>query len=266
MNTTKRINLLIGLILGALVLTACGIGNARTVRGSGNVIEESRAVSGVSSVELATLGNLIIELGDTESFRIEAEDNLMEHLETDVLAGKFRIKTKDRIRLNPTEPVNYYLTVTNLEAIKITSSGDIQAPDLEADKFSINISSSGDLEMGDLEAETLTVKISSAGNVTMGELHASALEVNINSTGNLDIAGGRVKTQNITIGSSGNYTAQDMESEEADVRLSSAGSAYIWVEEELKAKLNSSGDLHYRGNPFVDADTNSSGDVIMIRE
>ena len=70
MNTTRRTNLLIGLILATLVIMACGIGNARTVRGSGNVVEESRAVSGVTGVELATLGNLTIELGDAVSFRI----------------------------------------------------------------------------------------------------------------------------------------------------------------------------------------------------
>ena len=266
MYTNRRTNLLIGLILATLVIMACGIGNARTVRGSGDVIEESRAVSGVSGVELSTLGNLTIELGDTESFRIEAEDNLMEHLETDVRAGTFRIKTQDRVRLDPTKPVNYYLTVKSLNSIKITSSGDIQAPDLEADKFSINISSSGDLEMGDLDAEMLTVRISSSGDVTMGELNANSIEVDITSTGNLDITGGRVETQNITISSSGNYTAQDMESDKADVMLSSAGSAYIWVEDDLKANLNSSGDLHYRGDATVNANTSSTGDVIQTEE
>jgi len=266
MNTTKRTNLLIGLILATLVIMACSIGNFGTVSGSGNVVEESRVVSGVTGVELATLGNLTIELGEKESFRIEAEDNLMEYIETDVLAGTFRIKTKDRVRINNTQPVNYYLTVKSLDLIKISSSGDIYAPDLESDEFSINISSSGDLEMGDLDAETLTVKISSSGDVTMSLLTADSLDVNISSGGTLDIAGGKVKTQNIVISSSGDYTAQDMESDEADVRLSSSGSATIWVRDTLKANLSSSGNLRYRGDASVNANTSSSGDVIQISE
>jgi hypothetical protein len=266
MNKTRNTNLLTTLIFATLVLSACSIGDVRTVRGSGDVVEETRAVSGVTGVNLATIGHLTIEVGDTESFRIEAEDNLMEYLETEVRSGKLRIGTQDKVNLHNTKPVNYYLTVTDLDTIEISSSGDIEAPDLEAERFSITIASSGNLEMGDFEGDALTVKISSSGDVTMGMLNANTLMVDIDSTGNLDIAGGEVKTQNITISSSGKYRAQDLASDEADVRLNSTGSATIWVQDHLKANLSSSGDLRYRGNPTVDETTNSSGDVIQISE
>jgi hypothetical protein len=235
----------------ALSILACqvggiSLGDSRTIRGSGNVAEETRAVSGITGVNLATIGHLFIEMGDTESLRIEAEDNLMEYLETEVSSGRLRIGTNDDIRLDTKRPVNYYLTVTGLDTIVISSSGDIEAPDLEAERFSITINSSGNLEMGVLNADTL--------------------EVGISSSGNLDIAGGEVKTQSVTISSSGNYAAQDLESAEAEVYLNSAGSATVWVQDHLKAILSSSGDLHYRGNPTVDATTNSSGEVTQIGE
>ena len=270
MNRSRYAKLFATLILVTVVLTACDIpaflGEGRVVRGSGNVVEETREVSGVSGVKLATIGDLIIEVGDKESLQIEAEDNLIEQFETEVRNGKLIIGTKDNVRLNATKPVNYYLTVTGLDTIEISSAGNIAAPDLEGEEFSINISSSGDLEMGDLAADKLNAKISSAGNVKMGELNAGALDVNISSSGNLDIAGGEVNAQDITISSSGNYTAQDLASDKADVRLSSNGSATIWVQENLKANLSSSGDLRYRGNPTLDATTSSSGDVIQIGE
>lgn len=253
----------------ALSILACQLGDlslGQTIRGSGNVVEEARPVSGVSSVELATLGHLFIEVGDTESMLIEAEDNLLEHLEAEVRGGRLRIETKDNVNLRPTEPVNYYLTVTGLDTIAISSSGNIQAPDLEADRFSITISSSGNLEMGDITTDRLTVGISSSGDVRMGVLNAEVLEVDITSSGNLDIAGGQVAAQNVSISSSGNYRAEDLESTEADVRLSSSGSATIWVSDSLRAVLSSSGDLRYRGNPTVDANTSSSGDVVRIGE
>ena len=250
MNKTRHTNFLAVFIPVTLVLLACSItipqGLGQTVRGSGNVVEESRNVSGVTGVELATLGNLTIEVGDSESLRIEAEDNLMEHIETEVRGGKLRIGTQGNVRLNATRPVNYYLTVTGLDTIEISSSGDIQAPDLEAERFSITISSSGDLEIG--------------------LLNAGSLDVNISSSGNLDIAGGQVQTLNVNISSSGNYNAPDLESADAEVRLTSSGSATIWARDSLKANLSSSGDLRYRGNPTVDATTTSSGDVVQIGE
>jgi hypothetical protein len=235
----------------ALSILACQVGgidlgSATGVRGSGNVVEETRTVSDISGVELATLGTLHIEVGNSEALRIEAEDNLMEHLETEVRSGRLRIGTQQGVNLRPTEPVNYYLTVLGLEEIGIFSSGDIQAPDLDADRFSITISSSGNLEMGTLNAGTL--------------------EVDIKSSGNLDIAGGQVGKQNISILSSGNYMAENLESAEADVQLNSSGSATIWVSDHLRANLNSSGDVRYRGDPTVDATTNSSGNVVRIGE
>ena len=269
MKQRKRFALIMSMM--ALSILACQVGGilpggGRTVRGSGNVVEETRAVSGVTGVNLATIGTLIIEVGDTESLRIEAEDNLMEHLETKVRSGTLKIGTQDRVNLRNTKPIDYYLTVTDLDTIVISSAGDIEAPDLEAERFSITVASSGNLEMGDLEADTLTVKISSSGDVTMGLLYANKLDVNIGSNGDLDIAGGEVEAQKVTISSSGKYTAQDLASGEAEVRLSSSGSATIWVQDNLKANLSSSGDLRYRGNPTVDATTSSSGDVIQIGE
>jgi hypothetical protein len=50
------------------------------------------------------------------------------------------------------------------------------------------------------------------------------------------------------------------------VRVSSSGSATIWVQQDLQANLSSSGDLYYRGDPKVDARTSSSGDVVRLGE
>jgi hypothetical protein len=268
MKSRKQFVLIIALLAFSILACQLGglLGNTRTVRGTGDVVEETRAVSGISGVNLATIGDLVIEVGGAESLRIEAQANLMEYLETEVVNGKLTIGTQDNVSfLNP-KPINYYLTVTELESIEISSVGDIEAPDLKAGRFSIIIASTGNLDMGDLEADTLTARISSSGDVTMGVLNANALEVDISSNGNLDIAGGEVKTQNISISSTGKYTAQDLASDEADVRINSTGTVTIWVRERLKARLNSSGDLRYRGNPTVDASTSSSGDVIQISE
>ena len=132
--------ILAALVLSTVVLGACDIGYGRTVRGSGRVVEESRSVSGISRVGLATIGRLMIEVGDGESLRIQAEDNLMEYLETDVRAGTLRIESRQGVNLRTTRPVNYYLTVTGLDRVETSSSGDIVAPDLESDRFSIAIS------------------------------------------------------------------------------------------------------------------------------
>jgi len=255
-------------ILAVFGLNACKFtvfhGNHSTVRGSGNVIEEPRTISGFSGVSLDTMGQLSIEVGNIESLRIVAEDNLMDFIETEVHAGELKIKSRPNVNLKTTATIRYYLTVIDLNKISIYSSGDIQAPDLKAKNFSITVGSSGSLDMGDLEAETLNVDIFSSGNVKIGVLKANTLDVNISSSGDLDIKGGEVKTQDIALNSSGKYSAAKLDSDEAKALLNSSGSATIRVYNHLTARLNSSGNLRYYGNPNVNISENSSGNVIKF--
>ena len=67
----------------------------RSVRGSGRVSERSIRSAGITGVHLATLGELEIQLGDTEELRIEADDNLLEHFEIEKRGDTLRIGTRD---------------------------------------------------------------------------------------------------------------------------------------------------------------------------
>ena len=274
----------LGCVCGPINFGTARFGWPGAVRGSGRVAEEIRPVSGVTGVELATFGDLSIEVGDDEELRIEAEENLIPYFETEMRDGTLVIKQRQNVRIVSNRPVNFYLTVKAIESIGISGSGDARAPDLEAERFSITITGSGDLRMEDLEAggvrarltgsgdlrmgnldaDTLDVRISGSGDMAMDELRANTLEVDMNGSGSLDIDGGKVETQKVTATGSGDYEARRLESAEADVRLTGSGSATIQVEEYLNASTNGSGDVRYAGNPTVDQATTGSGDVERI--
>jgi hypothetical protein len=236
------------------------------VRGSGNVVEEERSVSGVRVVELATIGRLQIEVGERERLRIEGEDNLLPQIETEIRDGKLAIKTQTDVRLRATQPLRYVLRVTELEAIVVSSSGDVKAGDMTAEAFSVTLSSSGNLELGDLACDTLRVQLSSSGDMSMGLLDARTLDVRLSSSGHLSIAGGEVEEQTITISGSGDYAAKALDSAQAKVTLSSSGTATIQVRDALSANLSSSGDLTVVGDPTTDVTRTSSGKVVQIKE
>jgi hypothetical protein len=257
MNTFKCI----GIAVLGLLFSACAM-NPYAERGSGRMTTEQRSVSGINGVSLETSGELFIEAGNTESLRIEGEDNLISRIQTDVRDGLLTIQMQPLNGFFFTQPIRYYLTVKSLKSISISSSGDVWAPDLKSDRFSINVSSSGNLKMGNLSTETLDVKLSSSGDVNMGVLNAGSIDVDISSSGYLAIAGGEVKRQNIEIGSSGDYIAKNLASSESVVDLSSSGDVDIRVRDRLSANLSSSGDVRYWGNPSLSSNKSSSGDVI----
>ncbi len=267
-NSTSLI--LVGLIL-VLSILACdvrinGDWGGESVRGSGTVVEENRDLSNFSGVELAMEGTLYIVTGSSESLRIEAEDNLLEYIQTEVRAGKLVIRTRQGIDLRTTQPINYYLTVTELDSIVISSSGDIEAEDVQSESFSVKISSSGSLSIDSLDCTSLHVEISSSGDVTISDLMAESTSVRISSSGNLEVLGGQVQEQNITISSSGEYRARDLASAEADVTLTSSGAVTIRVSDQLSGRLSSSGNIYYIGNPDVNVRTTSSGRTVQINE
>jgi hypothetical protein len=259
---------LVGLALVFSIL-ACNVtindtGGSNAVLGSGTVIEADRSVSNITGVELTMQGTLHITTGASESLRIEAEDNLMEYIQTEVRLGKLVIGTRPGINLHPNRPINYYLTVTGLSSVVISSSGDIETDDQQSGSFSITISSSGNLSISSLDCTTLQVKISSSGDVKITKLVAETTSVTISSSGNLDILGGQVQQQDITISSSGEYHARDLESVTANVVLSSSGEATIRVSDHLGGRLSSSGNINYSGNPDVSISMTSSGRAIQI--
>ena len=214
-----------------------------SVRGSGDVVEEARDVGGFTGVSLEAIGNVYIEQGSVEELRIEAEDNLMPYLETDVAGRTLKIETKSFVNLRPTEPINFYLTVKELDTIVISGSGDIEAPDLQAEDLKVKISGSGDIEMMDLDADRLTVRISGSGDM---------------------VVSGEVNDQETTISGSGTYSARDLESKEAEMQISGSGSATIRVSDRLDATVSGSGSVRYIGSPRADTRVSGSGTIRQI--
>jgi hypothetical protein len=231
------------LVVLALSVQGCDI---KVVRGSGKMVEEEREVSGFDSISLSGMGNVYVELGDEESLTIEAEDNLLKHLKSDVKGRTLEIGTKSGVNLRPQEEINFYLTVKEVNALEISGSGDIRLPDWLAGSFTIDISGSGDVRLDSLNANWLDVKISGSGRV--------------------DIDGGQVEKQDVEINGSGDYRARDLESSRATVRVSGSGEATLWAIDELEVNISGSGDVFYAGDPHLDDDVSGSGDVERISD
>ena len=261
---------LLMLILALVGMGVTGICRAgifpKTVRGSGNVVEENREVSDFNKVHLSGIGNLKIELGDKEHLRIEAEDNLLPHIETEVRGNSLIIEIENRINLDPTRPINYYLTVTDLDAISISGSGTAEAPRLKAEQFSVGLSGSASVLIHGVDSDSIKLDISGSGSIEIGRLDTESLEADISGSGDVSINGGKADRQEIGISGSGKYNAKNLESAEANVDLSGSASLVLRVSDLLKADINGAGSVKYIGNPKIDADISGQGKIKQIEE
>lgn len=240
----NRKSLYVVLPLICLVLMACNlsipnIGRNR-VRGSGKVSSEERPVSGFDRVSLSGIGQLEIVVGDEESLVIEAEDNLLQYITTEVRGRELGIGVQRGISLDPTEPIRYSLTVTDLSRVQVSGSGSVFMETLETEALELAVSGSGNLEFADLQVQELSV--------------------NASGSGNFDLAGTAAE-QKITISGSSNYYAGDLESKVVELEVSGSGEALLWVTDDLRVRISGSGDVEYYGNPNVDRDISGSGNL-----
>ena len=214
-------------VLLAVALHGCVdiILDQERVHGSCTIAEETYTFTNLTGVQLSTLGELDIRLGDREELRIEADDNLLPCFEAEQVGDVVGIRSRRGSRLRPSEPVRYTLTVKTLERIPLSRSGNAHAPTLSSGRF----------------------------------------EVDVSSSGNVTIHDGAVEEQDIRISSSGAYDGESVRSGHATARLSSSGSVRLWVEESLDARVSSSGSVYYAGDPDVTDSRGSSGRVERIR-
>lgn len=257
--------LLIAGVAGCNVLDDGFIDMSDSVKGSGNVAKEVRSFGTLSGVHLATIGELRVERGDKDEITIEMDDNLLEYVETEEKNGILVIGIRHGISIRTRSKVRYTLTVTSLERISASSSGDIIARDMIGDRLDVSLSSSGDATISSMDGERISIATSSSGDIRIVSLTGGDLQAQLSSSGDITIKEGQVDRQNISISSSGDYDALHLQSREAIVSTSSSGDARVWVTETLKASTSSSGSIHYRGDPRVTAHESSSGDVIHIR-
>src|SRR5437588_11641926 len=78
-----------------LLLAGCTAPASTTIRGSGNVITTHRDVSGFSEVALLGTGTLTITQTGSEALTIEAEDNIMPKIKTEVTNNRLMIGFED---------------------------------------------------------------------------------------------------------------------------------------------------------------------------
>jgi hypothetical protein len=152
------------------------------VEGSGNVITESREVSGFNEIVLGGTGRVVVDVTGTESLTIEAEDNIMPLLETRVRDGRLRLETTRSI--SPTVEIVYTITAATLEGFVISGSGIVEADTIDGTDFRVDISGSGDVEAEGTLSGLLSVSISGSGEFDGESLTAPEGTVDVSGSGN----------------------------------------------------------------------------------
>ncbi len=202
--------------------TAATVGLVSGAVSSGPVTTESRNVSDIHAVNFATVGEMTITQGDTESLTIRAEDRILRQIKTEVNNGvlSIRIDQAGWNTMNTTKGIYYTLTVKRLDGITLSGAGNIHATNIKSDSLAVTLSGAGSLEIT-----------------------------------------GEAGDQNVRLSGAGSYAGGNLKSQTVNVELTGMGSATVWATDKLDARISSVGSVNYYGSPQVNKSITGLGGI-----
>jgi hypothetical protein len=230
----------LSVIILCLAITACADGQyRRTVTGNRNVVKQERSIGSFTGIRVSTGIDVYLTQGDKTNMVVEADENLHEYIITEVKNGILHVYSDANIRF--AEMKRVYVTTQEITSLGTSSAGDIigETP-VKTDNLKLTASSAGDIKV-EVYAKGVDISVSSSGDISLtGE--ADFLDADLSSAGDLNAFLFKVK--------------------EADISVSSAGDADVYVTEKLTARASSAGDVNYKGDPrYIDVHSSSAGGV-----
>ena len=204
---------------------------------------ETRNVSNFKGVDVSAGIDLYITMGETESVKIVADDDIIDKIITEVKDGVLHIYVKQNGWFNwsGNETRKAYVTIKELNRIEASSGSDVNSENtLKGEELKINVSSGAEVEV---------------------EVYYKNLDVNTSSGSDAKLSG-KVKNLRASASSGSDINAKELESVTCKASASSGSDVTVSVSEELNASASSGADVNYYGNPSVkEIDESSGGDV-----
>ena len=224
---------LVIIILSISVLAAC-----RYRTGSGNIVTEKRNCSSFKAITVSGGFEVEVKSGSTEVL-VEADDNVIKYIETDVKDGVLKIKL-DHINLRNAH-LTVYVTAPEINKINSSASANVTVKDVLRSGDIIRLQSSGGSEIdAKLDAPEISAKASSGGELNLS---------------------GRTRDLKAESSSGSSINAKELLSENTTVSVSSGASANVHASLNLDASASSGGNINYRGAAHVKKSVSSGGGV-----
>ncbi|MAT89218.1 MAG: DUF2807 domain-containing protein [Flavobacteriaceae bacterium] len=197
------------------------------VNGNGNVVTEDRPVTSDFTIVRGSAGlDVYLSKGTENKIVVEADENLMEIIDTEINNGKLHVTTNSNIGRSKSKKV--YVTYTSLGAVEASSGADVIVNSLlEADEIRLKSSSGADLE-AEVRAENVWAETSSGADI---------------------VVSGRAASLNADASSGSHIKARQLEVLRCDAEASSGANIVVNVQDEIKGEASSGGNIRYYGDP-----------------
>lgn len=148
------------------------------IKGSGNVKTETRDLKDFDSLDVGGVFEVVATAGNSYSVEVEADDNLLEHINTEVDGSVLRISL-DR-RVSTSSPMRIRISAPNIESLEASGASNVKLSNVTGDQFRLESSGASKVNIAGAVKE-LRVRMSGASRVAADGL--TTVDANIEASG-----------------------------------------------------------------------------------
>lgn len=208
-----------------------------------SVEAQTRKTFNLSNFDRLDLGSAFIIDVKPGNFKVEVEGEQkdLDELEANVSSGQLRIRYREmHWRSNNRQRVHVHITMPALTGVRFSGASQAKVSGFGSqNRMNIDISGASQVSI-DTRAKQVQMDLSGASQVTLN--------------GNAESLDGKISGATI-------FKGEEFKVGQANVNVSGASSARIYVTEKLLADASGASQVRYRGHPSVTANTSGASQV-----
>ena len=221
-----------------VIATSCW--KLHRIEGNHELATEIRHVTGFTEVHNSSEFDVYIEQDSVFEIKIEAEENLLPYIDTDLHQNSLDIEVKRGRDLKCHFPIKVFVKGPYFTEISMSGSGNIECDTLYNSNISFELSGSGNIRAIAYSDDT---------------------DASISGSGNIELSG-TSQSADYRISGSGKIKSYSMETGNCFCNISGSGDMYVFATNLLDVIISGNGTVHYLGNPQITTSITGSGSII----
>lgn len=182
----RRAPAFVATLAAASLLAACGdisitFGDGDSkVKGSGVAATESRAVAPFTAIDATGVGKLKLRVGEAESLKVTADDNILPLIKTEVKDGVLVLSTKGAI--NSKTDIVFEATAKTIKRLENSGTVAIDARGFSGGELAVEASGVGSIALAG-RVDSLNAQLSGVGSLDAEGLSADRVKTDLSGVG-----------------------------------------------------------------------------------
>lgn len=233
--------------IAGLILVAIASACSGAVVGSGDLETRDYDLTDFAKVEAEDAFDVVVVEGSTYAVSVTADNNVFKHLDLTKKGSTLHLRVKAGAAVTGAT-LEATVTMPRLDALALSDASDGRITGFKASlPLTLTLSGASSLIIDNAKTGNTAVTLSGASDLS-GKLSTANVEFSLSGASDVAVRGSAADA-GISASGGSDVDLESFVAENADVNLSGASNARVFVTGDLSVHLSGGSQLDYAGNP-----------------